>query len=166
MIRSLFLAAAVLAALPACTNTSAKQASVAMAVPDLGQGLAASGAPQGDDIGPLIAYFANRHDIPESLLNRVVKRESGFNPSARNGPYWGLMQIRHDTARTMGYDGPASGLLDARTNLEYAGRYLRGAWLLADGSESRAVTLYASGYYYVAKRRGMLCETRLRNCGG
>ncbi|WP_253381565.1 lytic transglycosylase domain-containing protein [Notoacmeibacter sp. MSK16QG-6] len=113
---------------------------------------------------PLISYYAAKHDIPESLLHRVVTRESRYNPKARNGPYWGLMQIRPDTAKTMGYHGAPAGLLDPSENLEYAGRYLRGAWLLANGSEKRAVQLYSSGYYYVAKRRGMLCETRLRNC--
>ena len=66
------------------------------------------------------------------------------------------MQIRHDTARGMGYDGPASGLLDAETNLTYAVPYLANAYMLADGNEARAIQLYAGGYYYEAKRRGML----------
>lgn len=110
----------------------------------------------------LIRKYAKAHDIPESLLRRVVKRESGFNPAARNGPYYGLMQIRHETARTMGYRGPAEGLLDAETNLHYAGKYLRGAWIVANGSEDRAIRWYSNGYYYEAKRRGLLEETGLR----
>jgi len=64
--------------------------------------------------------------------------------------------------RTMGFRGQPSDLLDAETNLRYAVRYLRGAWLLADGSHDRAVMWYARGYYYEAKRRGMLRETGLR----
>jgi soluble lytic murein transglycosylase-like protein len=47
--------------------------------------------------------------IPPELLDHVVRVESGYNPAARNGPYYGLMQIHPDTARTMGYDGPPSG---------------------------------------------------------
>ena len=43
-----------------------------------------------------------------------------------------------------------------------AGKYLRGAWLLSDGSEATAIKWYARGYYYEAKRRGMLVETGLR----
>ena len=62
----------------------------------------------------------------------------------------------------MGYNGPASGLLNAETNLIYAGRYLRGAWLVSGGSQDRAVYWYAHGYYYEAKRRGLLQETGLR----
>ena len=110
----------------------------------------------------LICKYARIHDIPESLLHRVIQRESDYNARARNGPYYGLMQILPQTAGTMGYDGPASGLLDAETNLMYAGRYLRGAWLVSNGSEDRAVMWYAKGYYYEAKRRGLLVETGLR----
>ncbi len=110
----------------------------------------------------LIRKYARIHDIPESLLHRVIQRESDYNARARNGPYYGLMQILPQTAGTMGYDGPASGLLDAETNLMYAGRYLRGAWLVSNGSEDRAVMWYAKGYYYEAKRRGLLVETGLR----
>ena len=110
----------------------------------------------------LVAKYADIHDIPESLLHRVIQRESGYNPGARNGPYYGLMQILPQTARTMGYQGPPEGLLDAETNLMYAGKYLRGAWMVSDGSEDEAVGWYARGYYYEAKRRGLLEETGRR----
>ena len=114
------------------------------------------------ELRALINQAAAENQIPASLVHRVVQRESGYNPSARNGPYYGLMQILPQTAGTMGYDGPASGLLDAETNLKYAVRYLRGAWLVSDGDEATAVMWYANGYYYEAKRRGLLQETGLR----
>jgi soluble lytic murein transglycosylase-like protein len=98
------------------------------------------------------------YDIPESLIHRSVRRESNYNPGAHHGPYWGLMQIRHDTARSMGYHGSAQGLLDADTNLTYAVPYLANAYKLSGGSEARAIQLYAGGYYYEAKRRHMLGE--------
>ncbi|MDX8348326.1 lytic transglycosylase domain-containing protein [Cognatiyoonia sp. IB215446] len=110
----------------------------------------------------LINKYAEVHDIPVTLLHRVIVRESTHRPWARNGPYYGLMQILPETARTMGYRGSPEGLLDAETNLIYAGRYLRGAWLVSDGDEATAVSWYARGYYYEAKRRGMLVETGLR----
>ncbi len=109
-----------------------------------------------DALHARIAHFARIYDIPESLIHRSVRRESNYNPAARHGPYWGLMQIRHDTAKGMGYSGPANGLLDAETNLTYAVPYLANAYKLAGGSETRAIRLYAGGYYYEAKRRGML----------
>ena len=111
----------------------------------------------------LINRYADLYDVPPSLFHRVIQRESGYRPAARNGPYYGLMQILPQTARTMGYQGSPAGLLEAETNLTYAGRYLRGAWLLSRGSQDRAVMWYANGYYYEAKRRGMLEETGLRS---
>ena len=113
------------------------------------------------ELDMLMARYAQHYEIPEELVRRVAKRESTFNPTARNGPYWGLMQIRHDTAKGMGYQGSASGLLDAETNLKYAVRYLRGAWLVAKGNMAVADKLYQRGYYYDAKKAGLLDETGL-----
>ncbi|MEZ5725985.1 MAG: lytic transglycosylase domain-containing protein [Paracoccaceae bacterium] len=110
-----------------------------------------------------INYWAAQHQIPPSLLHRVIQRESDYRAHARNGPYYGLMQILPQTARTMGYQGSPQGLLDADTNLQFAGRYLRGAYLVADGNQEEAVQWYARGYYYEAKRKGLLRETGLKN---
>lgn len=105
-----------------------------------------------------IAHHARVYKVPESLVHRIVRRESNYNPAARNGPYWGLMQIRYDTAQGMGYRGPANRLLDADTNMTYAVAYLANAYRVAGGNENRAVQLYAGGYYYEAKRKGMLSQ--------
>lgn len=110
----------------------------------------------------LIARYAAHYEVPLSLVRRVVERESSFNSGAYNAGNWGLMQIRYDTARTMGYRGEPKGLLNAETNLKYAVKYLRGAYLVADGDHDRAVGLYQRGYYYDAKRKGLLVETGLR----
>lgn len=118
----------------------------------------------------LVNEYAARHEIPVALLHRVIQRESDYRAGARNGPYYGLMQILPQTARTMGHQGSPDDLLDARTNLEYAGRYLRGAWLVSDGDIDAAVGWYARGYYYEARNRCLLVETGLhsreiaRNC--
>lgn len=111
----------------------------------------------------LVEQYADYHDIPEELLHRVIQRESGYNPAARNGPYWGLMQILPETAATMGFRGAPSDLLDAETNLRYAGAYLRGAWIVSDGDIDEAVGWYARGYYYEARDRCLLVETGLRD---
>lgn len=114
-----------------------------------------------DDVNLLIEKYAAFYNVPVALVRRVVKRESNFNPGAYNRGHWGLMQIKHATARGMGYRGPPRGLLDAETNLRYAVRYLAGAWLVAEGNPDLADRLYQSGYYYHAKRRGLLDETGL-----
>ncbi|MDF1727184.1 MAG: lytic transglycosylase domain-containing protein [Sulfitobacter sp.] len=110
-----------------------------------------------------INRWSDHYDLPRTLVHRLAIRESTHNPQARNGPYYGLLQILPATARSMGFRGKPSDLLDADTNLEYALKYLRGAWLLSDGSHSTAIKWYARGYYYEAKRRGMLVETGLRS---
>ncbi len=110
----------------------------------------------------MIRRTAASLQIPPELLDRVVRVESGYNPAARNGSYYGLMQIAPETARTMGYRGPAEGLLDAETNLRYAGAYLRGAYIVANGNQSKAYDWYKRGYYYEARDRGLLVATGLR----
>jgi soluble lytic murein transglycosylase-like protein len=107
-----------------------------------------------------IAYYAGLYDVPESLIRRSIVRESGYNPIAHRGPFWGLMQIRFETARGMGYRGPARGLLDADTNLKYAVAYLSNAYVVAGGNPDRALALYASGYFYEARRKGLLGRLR------
>ena len=111
------------------------------------------------ELRELIVAAAQENEVPVSLVQRVVIRESTHRPEARNGPYYGLMQILPATARSMGFRGEPLDLLDAETNLRYAVRYLRGAWLVSDGDEEEAVMWYARGYYYEAKRQGLLDET-------
>ena len=151
--RRLFLTLAAFAALSACSPVRRREARASASAP------VAAGSPE---LRARVDYWADHYGVPRSLVHRVVMRESRYNPAARNGPYWGLMQILPQTARTMGYQGSPEGLLDADTNMKYAVKYLRGAWMVADGSEDRAVKWYASGYYYEAKRRGLLRETGLR----
>ena len=126
--------------------------------------MAFAAAPQAGptNMDGLISRYSGQYNVPESLVRRVIARESGYNPSARNGPYLGLMQIRHDTARSMGYRGDASGLLDAETNLKYAVKYLAGAYIVGGRNQDQAVRNYSRGYYYDAKRQGLLEEVGLR----
>lgn len=146
------------AAIPSMAYASADNLSVSPAT------IAAFKTPANapDGLDELIQKYAATYQVPERLVRRVVHRESRFNPAARNGPYWGLMQISHPTARGMGYRGQPSGLLDAETNLKYAVKYLAGAYKVAEGDENQAVKFYARGYYYDAKRKGLLEETGLR----
>lgn len=109
-----------------------------------------------------INKWADHYEIPRELVHRQAVRESTHRPWARNGPYWGLLQILPQTARTMGHRGPAEELLDPDVNLKYAGKYLRGAYIVSGGDIERAMGWYARGYYYEAKRLGLLVETGLR----
>ena len=106
------------------------------------------------NLDALIATHAAAHGVPESLVRRVIRRESRGNARAISAGNYGLMQIRLGTARAMGYRGTAAGLLDANTNMTYAVKYLAGAYRLANGNQNRAVHYYAAGYYYAAKAKG------------
>lgn len=138
-----------------------KAAAVPPAPADLALAYAGGGAGN-PAFNSLVAHYASAYDVPEALVHRVIVRESGYNAGARNGPYYGLMQISQATARGMGYRGDPSGLLDADTNLRYAVRYLAGAYVTAQGNQDQAVRFYAAGYYYDAKRLGLLEESGLR----
>ncbi|UDF28873.1 UNVERIFIED_ORG: lytic transglycosylase domain-containing protein [Roseateles sp. XES5] len=143
---------------PAMISNAVLTTDTRLVVPQADQPFKKSGTP----IDALITKYAALYGIPESLLHRVVKRESTYNPRAFNRGHYGLMQIKYSTAKSMGYEGPAEGLFDAETNIKYAGKYLRGAWMVADDKNDGAVRLYAAGYYYHAKRKGLLDETGLR----
>lgn len=108
-----------------------------------------------------INHWADHYEVPRELVHRLAIRESTHRPTAINRPYYGLLQILPATAQSMGFSGQPKDLLDADTNLEFAVKYLRGAWLISDGSHDWAVKHYSRGYWHEAKRRGMLKETGL-----
>src|SRR6266550_7040746 len=102
----------------------------------------------------LVASHAQANGVPEALVHRVIVRESRYRPGliGRGGTI-GMMQIKLATARGLGYTGTAEGLRDPDTNLTYAVKYLAGAYRTANGDYNRAVSYYAGGYYYAAKRQ-------------
>ena len=105
-----------------------------------------------------IAFHARAYKLPESLVHAVVQRESKYNPSLKHGPFWGLMQIRHDTARSMGYTGPADGLLNPETNVTYAVAYLANAFRVAGGDAQRAIDFTPTAI--ITKPSGRACSAK------
>lgn len=110
-----------------------------------------TGHPQ---IDALVAIHAKANDVPETLVHRVIVRESKYQKDlvGRCGCI-GLMQIKLGTARGLGYTGDAQGLHDPATNLTYGIKYLAGAYRAAHGDHDRAVHYFARGYYEVAKQQ-------------
>jgi soluble lytic murein transglycosylase-like protein len=105
------------------------------------------------DYDALIAKHAKANHVPVALVHRVIQRESKYHPGlvGHNGTI-GLMQIKLETARGVGYRGDAAGLHDPDTNLAYGIKYLAGAYRAADGDQARAMRYFAAGYYDAAKR--------------
>nr|WP_246692159.1 transglycosylase SLT domain-containing protein [Methylobacterium sp. WL1] len=120
--------------------------------------VAAFGQGARDNIDALIEQQAKANGVPASFVHAVVKRESNYNPKAKGGSALGLMQIKHATARSLGYTGDAAGLYDPATNLRYGVAYLAGAYRTAQGNVSQAYQYYNRGYYYAAKRQGISTE--------
>jgi hypothetical protein len=102
----------------------------------------------------MIATHAKANLVPETLVHRVIIRESKYQAQLLgSGGAIGLMQIKLATARSLGYTGTAEGLRDPATNLLYGIKYLAGAFRAANGDHDRAVHYYAAGYYFAAKHQ-------------
>jgi len=122
--------------------------------------------PRSGALDGMTASTASEAGVPLSLVQRVIRRESGGNPRAASRGNYGLMQIKLGTAHAMGYSGSASGLLDPQTNLTYAVRYLAGAYQAAGGNENRAVALYARGYHAQPRAQDVSPYARETEFGG
>lgn len=105
-----------------------------------------SDAVGGHALKPLIARYASENGLPYELADAVIRLESRYNAGARNGPNMGLTQINVRTAQALGYQGPATGLLDAETNLRYGLKYLAKAYRLADGDTCGTILRYQFGH--------------------
>ncbi len=154
----------------ACFQTKARAvllplriaAGLAVCIPTFGAEICVNGAwaaeepPHSAALDDAIIAAAKRHGVPERLVRRIIMRESKYNPKARNRSFWGLMQISYPTAKSMGFKGTREELLNPVVNLRYAVPYLANAFVIAGKQDDAAVRLYAAGYYFTARSRGLL----------
>jgi soluble lytic murein transglycosylase-like protein len=116
-------------------------------------------AADADPLKGLVTEYATLAGVPASLAHAVVTIESRYNPSARNGPHFGLMQINVATARSMGFSGEPSALLDPATNLRFGMAYLAGAYRLAGGDTCGTIMRYQGGH-----RATRMSDAAMRYC--
>lgn len=96
--------------------------------------------------GAIIAKHARAQGIPVDLALAVVRHESGYNPRATGqAGEIGLMQIKLQTARGIGYRGTRQELYDPATNIEWGMKYLGEARRLAGGDECGMLSRYNGG---------------------
>ncbi len=95
----------------------------------------------------MIAKHAAANGVPVDLADAVVRIESRYNPSARNAGAVGLMQIKPQTARGLGYSGGAAGLMNPETNIRYGMLYLAQAYRMSGGDTCATLMRYQSGHY-------------------
>jgi|GEM_PF-2658993 len=99
----------------------------------------------------LIRQAADRHGVPSWLVKGLIAAESGFRAGAYrseprvNDAAHGLMQVLLSTAREMGYQGSASGLMDPAVNIEWGTRYLARMWNQFGRDPQLAVAAYNAG---------------------
>jgi soluble lytic murein transglycosylase-like protein len=131
-------------------DAAAKTGKTAKAEKTSTRAVRALAAPAGSEgLKAVVARHAAANGVPFALADAVVRIESRYNPRAAHAGNFGLMQIRHQTARGMGYTGSAGGLLDAETNARFGMKYLAQAYKLAGGDTCRTIMKYQSGHMAV-----------------
>ena len=93
----------------------------------------------------VIVQNAAENHVPPELAAAVVQIESRFNPHVANHGALGLMQIKPQTARGVGFSGPVSALYIPEVNLAFGIRYLAQAYRMADGDTCGTLMRYQSG---------------------
>ena len=93
----------------------------------------------------LIEKHASQNGVPYKLADAVVRIESRYNAHVVHAGNFGLMQIRHQTARGVGFSGSPAALLNPDTNLHYGVKYLAIAYRQAGGNTCSALRYYQSG---------------------
>src|SRR5262249_54696114 len=95
----------------------------------------------------IVDRYAAANGIPTDFARAVVQVESDWDPqlTGRAGEV-GLMQIKHETAQEMGYEGERDDLYEPDTNVRFGMKYLAGAWKLGGGDLCQAVLRYQGGH--------------------
>jgi soluble lytic murein transglycosylase-like protein len=99
-----------------------------------------------NELAAIVDREAAAHGVPTAIARAVVRVESGWNPriTGRAGEV-GLMQIKHGTARAMGYTGSRAALYDPATNIRFGMKYLAAAYRLSGGNVCVALAKYQGG---------------------
>jgi len=99
------------------------------------------------ELGSLASYYAATAGVPDTLVRAVVRVESDWDQSMTGlAGEIGLMQIRPETARDMGFTAETDALYDPETNIRWGVRYLAEAWRLSGGNVCQTVLKYNSGH--------------------
>jgi soluble lytic murein transglycosylase-like protein len=102
------------------------------------------------DHAPILALIdkhAGALGLPVAFARAIVRIESNFNPRATGRQREvGLMQIKYETARGIGFTGTREELYEPDTNLKWGMKYLAMAWKLGGATPCGAVMKYQGGH--------------------
>lgn len=109
---------------------------------------------------PLIAAYAEEHDVRPDLVRAVIQAESGFNPSARSVKgAMGLMQLMPATAAELGVTDP----FDPAQNIRGGVAYLKSLLVQYSQNEELALAAYNAGPTAVDRYDGVPPYRETRN---
>ena len=112
----------------------------------LGSLAAPTAAAHANTLESIVDRHAAAHGLPREFARAIVRVESGWNPQLTGAAgEVGLMQIKHETARFMGYGGTRQELYAPDTNVKWGMKYLADAWKLAQGDHCGTVLRYQAG---------------------
>jgi len=103
----------------------------------------------------ILNYATELNFFDPQLLLAVAKIESDLRPRVtslyKGIKYYGLMQMSYGTAKLVGFKGHPSDLMNWKTNVRLAARYLE---ILHNehGTKSKAVAAYNAGTVYYCKQ--------------
>lgn len=98
-----------------------------------------------------LVEIVNRHaenaGIPAEIVRAVVRVESDWDQDLTgHAGEIGLMQIKPETAREMGFKGKNDALYDPETNIRWGVAYLAMAYKLASGNLCQTILKYNAGH--------------------
>lgn len=101
---------------------------------------------------PTIQSVSKANAIAPSLVEAVIRAESGYNTQAKSSVgALGLMQLMPATAKELGVENP----LEAQQNIEGGTKYLSQLLKKYDGNKALAVAAYNAGPSAVDKYHGI-----------
>lgn len=103
----------------------------------------------------IIIAIAKMYGIPGSLLLAICTHESGLkniiSPNDHGSPSYGVCQIKENTAKLLGFTVDIKKLMDPKTNITIAAKYLRKQLDRYDGDWCMATAAYNAGRYNPSK---------------
>ncbi|MDA9521607.1 murein transglycosylase [Bradyrhizobium sp. CCBAU 11434] len=99
------------------------------------------------EIRKIIERETARTNLPADIAEAVVFVESGYNSAVvGSAGELGLMQLRLETAATLGFKGNAAELAEPDINIHYGVLHLSRAWRLAGGDLCRTLMKYRASH--------------------
>ena len=113
-----------------------------------------------EEFEPLIATYAEKHDVRADLVRAVIQAESAFDPLARSQKgAMGLMQLMPATAAELGVTDP----YDPAQNIRGGVAYLKSLLVQYSHNEELALAAYNAGPTAVDKYDGVPPYRETRN---